>query len=313
MAAPTNTFLTSAAVGIREDLHDKIFMLDKDETPVLSSIGSGTAKQTFSEWQLDALGNGSNANFNPEGGDVTAVAVTPTTRVGNRCQIMWKPFTVSGSLEQSVEAGRKSEIGLQTMKQSRQIKMDLETTILLNQASVGTDPRKMGGILSWLTSNTDRGATGANGGFSAGNTTAATNGTQRTFTEALLKSGMLKAYNSGGRPSLIVVDGNHKQIASTFAGIATQFNPVDGKIATLVGAVDRYVGDFGTYSIVADRYTSNRDAIGIDPKMAKVLWFRKFRREELSKTGDARKFNILGEMTLEVSNEAAHFVVADLT
>lgn len=313
MAAPTNTFLTSAAVGIREDLHDKIFMLDKDETPVLSSIGSGTAKQTFSEWQTDTLGNGSASNFQPEGNNAVSVAVVPTVRVGNRCQIMGKYFTISGTLEATVEAGRKSEIGLQTMKQGRQLKMDIETTLLLNQASTGTDPRKMGGILSWLTSNTNRGAAGANGGFTSGNTTAATNGTQRTFTEVLLKAAMLSAFNSGGRPTLIVLDGTHKQIASGFTGIATQYNPVDGKIATLVGAADRYVGDFGTYTIVADRYTSNRDCLGIDPRMAKALWFRKIARDELAKTGDARNFEILGELTLEVSNEAAHFVVADLT
>jgi len=65
--------------------------------------------------------------------------------------------------------------------------------------------------------------------------------------------------------------------------------------------------------MVADRYTSTRDAIGVDPSMAKVLWLRKFRRVEVARTGDARKFHIVGECTLEVSNEAAHFVVADLT
>jgi hypothetical protein len=313
MAAPTNTFTTGSAIGIREDLHDRIFMLDKDETPFLSSIGSGTAKQTYSEWQTDSLGNGSSSNYNNEGDDTTAVAVTPTVRVGNRTQIMKKAFTISGSLEASTEAGRKSEIGLQTMKQGRQIKMDLETTLLLNQASSGSDPRKLGGILSWLTTNTNRGTSGANGGFSSGNTTAATNGTQRTFTETLLKAGMLDAFNAGGRPTVILLDGTHKQIASGFAGIATQYQQAQGKVASIIAAADRYVGDFGTYTIVADRYTSSRDCIGFDPRMNKVLWFRKFKREELAKTGDARKFHIIGEMTLEVSNEAANFVVADLT
>src|SRR6185437_7942657 len=116
---------------------------------------------------------------------------------------------------------------------------------------------KLGGILSWLTTNTNRGTSGANGGFSSGNTTAATNGTQRTFTETLLKSGMLKAFNAGGRPTVILLDGTHKQIASGFGGIATQYQQAQGKVASIIGAADRYVGDFGTYTIVADRYTSN--------------------------------------------------------
>jgi hypothetical protein len=124
---------------------------------------------------------------------------------------------------------------------------------------------------------------------------------------------MLDAFNAGGRPTVILLDGTHKQIASGFAGIATQYQQAQGKVASIIAAADRYVGDFGTYTIVADRYTSSRDCIGFDPRMNKVLWFRKFKREELAKTGDARKFHIIGEMTLEVSNEAANFVVADLT
>ena len=45
------------------------------------------------------------------------------------------------SADEAVDsAGRKSEIGLQTMKQGRQVKMDLETTLLLNQASIAETP-----------------------------------------------------------------------------------------------------------------------------------------------------------------------------
>ena len=317
MTAPTNTFTTGQAVGVREDLHDKIFMLNKDEFPFLSAIGSGTARNTYSEWQTDSLGNGSAGNFNYEGDDTVAVAVTPTVRVGNRTQILKKSFTISETDEAVDSAGRKSEIGLQTMKQGRQIKMDLETTLLLNQASVaetpGTTPRKMGGLLSWLATNASRGSGGSSGGFASGNTTAATDGTQRPFTEALLKAGIQSTWTNGGRPTLILVNGNQKQVASGFTGIATQFQEAKGKIATVIGAVDRYVSDFGTFNIAADRYMSTRDAVGVDPSMAKVLWLRKFKRVELARTGDARKFHIIGEATLQVSNEAAHFVIADLT
>ena len=40
MAAPTNTFLSSNAVGNRESLHGIITVLNKDETPFISAIGS---------------------------------------------------------------------------------------------------------------------------------------------------------------------------------------------------------------------------------------------------------------------------------
>lgn len=316
-AAPTNTFTTTSAIGLREDLHDKIWMLNKDEFPFQSAIGTGTAKATYTEWQTDALGSGSSTNYNYEGDDTTAVAVTATARVGNRTQILKKAFTISETEEAVDKAGRKSEIGYQTMKQGRQIRQDLETTLLLNQASIAEDPastpRKMGGLLSWLTSNVSRGSGGSSGGFSAGNTAAATNGTQRTFTETLLKVGIKSAWDNGGRPRLVIANSNEKQNMSGFTGIATQFQEPKGKMATIVGAIDRYVSDFGTFTIAPDRYMSTRDVVGIDPSMAKLLWLRKFKRVELARSGDARKFHIIGECTLEASNQAAHFVIADLT
>lgn len=316
MTAPTNAFLTGAAVGNRESLHDKIWLLDKDEFPIMSSIGSGTAKATYEEWQTDTLGSASSSNSNLEGDDSTASAVTATVRVGNRTQILKKVFTISNTQEVVDKAGRDSEIGYQTAKQGRQIKMDLETTICLNQASVaesGATTRKLGGIPTWLTSNGSRGSGGSGGGFSGGVTTVATDGTQRVFTETLLNSVIKLAWDNGGNPNMVVVGSFNKQQASGFSGISTQYQESKGKLATIVGAADRYVSDFGTFSIVADRYARTRDALVLDPNMMSLLWLRKFKREELAKSGDARKFHIVGEVTLKVHNEAAHGIVADLT
>ena len=316
MTAPTNTFLTGASVGNRESLHDKIWMLDKDEFPIMSAIGSGSAKATYEEWQTDTLGSASSSNSNLEGDDSSAAAVTATVRVGNRTQILKKVFTISNTQEVVDKAGRDSEIGYQTAKQGRQIKMDLETTICLNQASIaesGATTRKLGGIPTWLTSNDSRGSGGSEGGFSSGNTTVATDGTQRAFTETLLQNVIKLAWDNGGNPNMVVVGSFNKQAASGFAGIASQYQEAKGKVATIVGAADRYVSDFGTFTIVADRYSRTRDALVLDPGMMSLLWLRKFKREELAKSGDARKFHIVGEVTLKCHNEAAHGIVADLT
>jgi len=316
MSAPTDTFLTSAAIGIRESLHDKIFMLDKDEFPFMTAIGGGSAKNTYEEWQTDTLGSASSTNYNLEGDDSTNVAITPTVRVGGRTQIFKKVFQISRTEEQVDKAGRDSEIGYQTAKQGRQIKMDIETSLLLNQASnaeSGATPRKLGGFLSWLTSNVSRGSGGSNGGFSSGNTVAATNGTQRTSTETLLQAVVKSAWDNGGKPDMLLVGSAQKQVVSGFSGIATQYQQANGKRAKIVAAADIYISDFGELKIVPDRYTSARDNILVDPGMAQVLWLSKIKREELAKTGDSRKFHLVGELTLKVNNQAAHGVVADLT
>jgi len=316
LAAPTNTLITNNAVGNRESLHDIIKILNKDETPFQSAIGSGSAEATYEEWQLDALGSADTNNNNLEGDDTTAAAITPTTRVGNRTQILKKPFTISTTQEVVKKAGRDSEISYQAALAGRRIKMDLEAIACQNQASIaqsGATTRKLGGFESWLTSNVSRGATGASGGFSAGNTVAPTDGTQRTSTEALLKVVIKSAWNAGGKPNLLLMGSTQKQNFSGFTGIATQFQEPKGKMATVIGAVDRYVSDFGTFNAVASRYMRGREIAVVDPTLWRMLWLRKWKKEELAKTGDARKFHIIGEVTLESRNEAGNGIVADLT
>lgn len=316
MTAPTDTFLTAAAVGNRESLHDKIFLLPTDDHPVLDAIGSGSAKATREEWQTDALGTASTTNYHLEGDDSTNVAITPTVRVANRTQIMKKVFQISRTQEVVDKAGRDSEISYQTAKHGRQLKNDIEAEILRNRASgaeSGATPRKLGGLLSWIHTNESRGSGGSSTGYSSSDTVAATNGTQRAFTEAQLQTVLGTAWTNGGMPTMLVLGQFNKAVASGFAGIATNTNSVNGNAAKIVAAADVYKGDFHTIKFVPDRYSSTRDAIAIDPKMASVLWLSKIKREALAKTGDADKFHLVCEFTLKVNNEAAHGVVADLT
>ena len=66
MTAPTNTFTTGSAVGNRESLHDRIYMLHKDDFPFQSAVGTGSAEATYEEWQTDTLGSASSSNYNLE-------------------------------------------------------------------------------------------------------------------------------------------------------------------------------------------------------------------------------------------------------
>jgi hypothetical protein len=316
MTVPTNTFISPDAVGNRESLHNIISILNKDETPFISTIGSGDAEATYEEWQLDALGDADTNNSNLEGDDTTAAAITPTVRVGNRTQILKKPFTISNTQEAVKKAGRDSEISYQTALAGRRAKMDLEAICCQNQASVaqsGATTRKLGGFESWITTNVSRGTGGSNGGFTSGNTVAATDGTQRTSTETLLKTVIRSAWTAGGKPSILLMGASQKQTFSSFTGIATQYQEPKGKAATVIGAVDRYVSDFGTYNAMASRFLRGREIEVIDPSLWRILWLRKWKKEELAKTGDARKFHIIGEATLESRNEAGNGIVADLT
>jgi hypothetical protein len=82
---------------------------------------------------------------------------------------------------------------------------------------------------------------------------------------------------------------------------------------TIVGAADVYMSDFGTLTVVPNRFQRARDAWILDPEYASVCYLRPIQQVELAKTGDAEKGMMLAEFGLKVDNEAAHGIVADLT
>ena len=169
----------------------------------------------------------------------------------------------------------------------------------------------MGSLLSWIKTNSDKASDGADPATIGVSTR--TDGTQRTFTETLLKTVVAEVFTSGGSPKILMVGAAGKQKVSTFAGIAGQrFQAPANRPTTIIGAADVYMSDFGTMSVVPNRFMRARDALILDPEYAALAYLRPFATNELAKAGDADKTQILAEVTLEVKNEAAHGIVADL-
>jgi hypothetical protein len=83
--------------------------------------------------------------------------------------------------------------------------------------------------------------------------------------------------------------------------------------ATIIGAADVYVSDFGSVNVVPNRFQRERDAFVLDPEYAAVSFLRPFSTVELAKTGDAEKRMLVVEWGLKVNTEAAHGLAADLT
>jgi hypothetical protein len=308
------TFTAHTAIGQREDLTDIIYDISPTETPFMSSIGKTKATAVYHEWQTDSLAAATTANAAIEGADATSATLSPTVRLGNYTQIIQKTVQVSGTLDTVNKAGRKSEKAYQLAKASSELKRDLETILLANQgrsAGTSTIARNLGSILSWIKTNSDVGSGGSDPATIGVSTR--TDGTQRTFTEALLRTVIAEVFVSGGNPKVLMVGAAGKQKVSTFAGIAAQRYMAPGNTpTTIVGAADIYMGDFGQISIVPNRFMRVRDALIIDPEYAALAYLRPFQTNDLAKTGDSENTQLLAEVTLEVKNEAAHGIVADL-
>ena len=313
------TYQTYTAIGMREDLSDVIYSISPTDTPFMSSIGKTKATAVLHEWQTDSLSAAVLTNYTVEGATASDATMSPTTRIGNRTQIAQKTIKISGTLQSVDKAGRKSEKSYQLAKASSEIKRDMETSLLSNQIAANGDSstaRKLGGLQAWLNTNYDGGTSGVAG---ASGTTARTDGTNRTFTEDILKVVVRKVYAAGGNPKVLMVNPAHKQLVSTFTGIAAQrFMAPSNTPTTILSAADVYLSDFGTLSVVPSRFmnsTNSADDVAflLDPDMAAVAYLRPFTTNELAVTGDNESTQLLAEFTLEVRNEAAHGIIADLT
>lgn len=311
------TYKTYESVGNREDLTDVIYNISPTDTPFMSSVGKTKATAVYHEWQTDSLADASTANAVVEGADASSATLAPTTRVGNRTQISQKTIQIAGTLESIDKAGRKSEKAYQLSKASSELKRDMEKILLSNQAAVTGDAstaRKLGSLQAWLETNyVGAGTAGADG------TTARVSGTDAAFTETMLKNAVKAAYEQGGNPSVLMVTPTQKQVVSGFAGIAEQrYQAPSNAPTTIVGAADVYLSDFGTLSVVPNRFMSadaddnGEVAFVLDPEYASIAYLRPFATNELAKTGDSEKTQLLVEYTLEVKNEKAHAIIADL-
>ena len=308
------TFTAHTAIGQREDLTDIIYDISPTETPFMSSIGKTKATAVYHEWQTDSLAAATTANAAIEGADATSATLAPTVRLGNYTQIIQKTVQVSGTLDTVNKAGRKSEKAYQLAKASAELKRDLETILCANQgrsAGTSTVARKLGSILSWIKTNSDKASDGSDPATIGVSTR--TDGTVRTFTETLLKTVVSEVFVSGGSPKILMVGAAGKQKVSSFAGIAAQRYMAPGNTpTTIIGAADVYMSDFGTMSVVPNRFMRTRDALILDPEYAALAYLRPFQTNDLAKTGDSENTQLLAEVTLEVKNEAAHGIVADL-
>jgi hypothetical protein len=308
------TYQTYTAIGQREDLSDVIYNISPTDTPIMSSVGKAKATAVYHEWQTDSLAAATTNNAAVEGDDATDATMSPTTRLGNYTQIVQKTVKISGTLDAVDKAGRKSEKAYQLAKASAEIKRDIETIISANQgrsAGNSSTARKMGALLSWITTNSSVGTSGADP-TTIGVSTR-TDGTARSFTETILKDVIQQVYTAGGNPKILMVGAYQKQAVSAFAGIAAQRYMAPGnEPTTIIGAADVYMSDFGTVSVVPNRFMRTRDALVLDPEYAALAYLRPFATNELAKTGDSEKTQILAELTLEVRNEAAHGIAADL-
>ena len=309
MAKVTNAFDTYSATADREDLSNIIYNISPMQTPFMSSIGKRNINNVVFDWQTESLPTPSAAG-QLEGFELSRSTATATTRVSNVAMISKRDATVTGSQDASDPAGKRSEMAHQLAIMAKALKRDMETALCQNGGKTtgnATTARKTGGFESWIKSNYSKAASGA----PTGGGTAPTDGTQRALTEPLLKAVLQSCFTNGGEPSMAICGPVNKQKISGFTGRTQARQMIDAN--TVEASVSVYSSDFGELKIVPSNRSRERSLLLVDPEFAKVSYLRDFKTVDIATIGDAETKMIVVEYGLEVSNEAAHGVVADLS
>ena len=309
-------FTTANAVGEREDLSDVITRIDPDETPVFSALKKETGNGVFVEWQVQELAAAVATNYQNEGADAAYATPTATSRLGNYMQISQKDAQVSGTLDAVDKAGRDRETAYQKVLKGLELRRDIEKYLHSDTARSASDPRKAGTLSSWITNVED--ASGTSAATGDGTDVPDMSGTNRAMTLAQIDNAMQAAYTDGGQPNMLVVSPSKKAAFSDLnsGSVATnQINYTAPREAAIVGSVSLYLSDFGQLDVVIDRFASDDRVYLLDSDYASICTLpnRNFAVQDLAKTGDSEKFQIITEFTLKVSAPKAHAAVYDLS
>ena len=318
MAEPQDSErLTFDTIGIREALANKISDVTPEEYPFLSNCGSvpnpGAVRW---DWLTQSLVDPVDNNLALEGDNFTTIPVEQPTRLYNYMQISSKALAVSKTQEAVSKAGRGSDIMRGMLRKGIELKRDMDKNLLSKQARAAGNAstvRKTSTLMSWIPA-----ANTSNGGGAAAEATAdgsdtRTDGTQRVFTETLLKDALSKVWVSSGVQGKRVVYLGEVNLtrASGFIGLSQSTNPASDR--TIYGVADIYKGQHETVYFIPERQMRARDCFIVAHAFTKIAKLRDFAPVDLPTSGDNVKKALVVEYGFQVDNPLALGGVFDLT
>jgi len=287
-----------------------------EETPFYTACAKGKASNTLHEWQTDSLrASGDNAHI--EGDDTVAEARTSTTRLNNRTQIFKNSVVIPGTDVGLSKAGRAREMAYQVLKIAKEQKLDIEKAMFANQAKVAgnsTTARRMAGAPAWLKTNTVFGAnegadpTGDGSDARTDETTAVT-----AFSQTKFDNVMQQIWVSGGKPDSVYLSAFQMNVALGFTGNNNQRSTIASEAEKVIKHMAVYVTPWGTVEFKPTRENRSRDVFIMQDDMWAVGVLRATRNEELAKTGDNEKRQVVTELTLVCRNEKSSGGIYDNT
>ena len=230
-----------------------------------------------------------------EGDDADFVGVNPVTAPYNYTSIFQKALKITGTEDVLDEYGYESAFAYEANKAMPELARLVELQIFHGIRAVGgeTSPRSMGGLNTFITNNT----------------VDAAGAIAKSDIDNLAELVRL----DGGMPNLFVC---HPSIAndlralldtSSFVNL-TQENQWFGMMP-----IEGIRSQYGTLQIVETLWCPLATAYVLDSRKIGLYELRPFQWHPLAKTGDSRKAEVVGELSLAVANDKAHGKIVNIT
>ncbi len=269
----------------------------------MSGLGTSTCKDVLHQWLTDTLKTVA-TNAYVEGVDATFVDRTDPSRLYNMTQIIRVGYEVTDTERAVTSAGFNDRYAYEAQKALKEWSNDAEYALMRSSLACGATnvARSMDGVKQWMKKSTSANYTDCSG---------------VSLSETLLNDYFQAVWDDGTEVNAVYVPMFLKRRISGFTAGATK--NVEASDKRLVLAVDVYEGDAAKMvKLFAHRYVTVSgtdyghkdtagDVVGLDEDKWKVAYLRKPFTRELSKTGDATKGEVVGELTLECLHRNAGF------
>lgn len=301
--ATNGTVLTVTDASIFQDGH--VIQID-DEYMVVSAVD--VANDTLNVYSRSYGGtnatHASTASINIvgmarlEGDDADFVGLQQVSAPYNYTSIFQKALKITGTEMEVDEYGYDDAFAYQAAKAVPELSRLLELQIFNGIRAAGSDtaPRSMGGIPTFVTTVT-------------GNSVNAGGAIAKTDIDNLAELILL----DGGMPDLFVC---HPSIANDLRSLldSSSFVRVTQETQNFgMLPIESVRTQYGSLRIVESRWCPLSKAFMLDSRRVGLYELRPFQWYPLSRTGDSKKAEVIGELSLAVANESAHGTIYGLS
>ena len=254
---------------------------------VTRSLGSSTMVTLATDASFSIVGMA-----RLEGADSDPIGYTDLSTNSNYTQIFHKEIKQTGTAPYQDRWGMTDQLQYESAKSIPEMMRLIELTLQYGKRAAGstTTPRMMGGYQEFITTNK---ASGANMSVSS-------------LIPGIIEDAVELIYNAGGAGDFLAIvnPATYQKIKNAYDSSSyVRYAPEQNRFGTLV---DRIVTPFGDVSFVIDRWQLSNLIPILKLDNVGMLTLRPWQVEDLAKTGDAEKKQLVGEYTFCLKLQKSH-------